>query len=70
MDTIDQHIQKDKEILEDPTTSPQQRRHVEDELFSLEEYKVKHPEDSHDPTSLELYCDSHPEALECKKYDV
>lgn len=70
MDTIDQHIQKDKEILEDPTTSPQQRRHVEDELVSLEEYKEKHPEDSHDPTALELYCDSHPEALECKKYDV
>lgn len=70
MDTIDQHIQKDKEILEDPTTSPQQRRHVEDELISLEGYKEKHPEDSHDPTALELYCDAHPEALECKKYDV
>jgi len=70
MDTIDQHIEKDKEILEDPTISSQQRRHLEDELVSLEEYKVKHPEDDHDPTSLELFCDSHPDAVECKKYDV
>ena len=28
MESIEQHIAKDKEILQDPTTSPQQRRHV------------------------------------------
>ena len=26
MDSIEQHIQKDKEILQDPTTNPQMRR--------------------------------------------
>lgn len=69
MDTIENHIQKDKEILSDPTISPQQRRHVEEELHDLEAYREKHPEDSHDPTSLELYCDTHPDASECRVYE-
>jgi len=69
MDTIDQHIQKDKEILDNPQTSPQARRHTEEELEALESYKVNHPEDTHDPTPLELYCDTHPGALECRCYD-
>jgi len=69
MSNIDQHIQKDKQVLDDPTTSPQARRHTEEELQALELYKANHPEDSHDPTPLELYCDSHPEALECRVYD-
>jgi len=69
MDTIENHIQKDKEILSDPTISPQQRRHVEEELHDLESYRERHPEDSHDPTSLELYCDTHPDASECRVYE-
>lgn len=69
MSNIDQHIDKDKQVLDDPTTSPQARRHTEEELHALESYKVNHPEDSHDPTPLELYCDSHPDALECRVYD-
>jgi len=69
MDNIDQHIQKDKEILDDPQTSPQARRHTEEELDALESYKVNHPNDDHDPTPLELYCDANPNALECRVYD-
>jgi len=69
MDSIENHIQKDKEILSDPTISPQQRRHVEGELHDLESYHDRHPEDNHDPTSLELYCDTHPDASECKVYE-
>jgi len=69
MDSIDQHIQKDMSILEDPTISPHARRHVEEELESLEKYKENHPEDLHDPTPLELYCDSNPDALECRIYE-
>jgi hypothetical protein len=69
MDTIDQHIQKDVEILNDPTTSSQSRRHIEEELVALEAYKVNHPEDSHDPTTLELYCDANPDAVECRIYE-
>jgi hypothetical protein len=66
---IEQHIEKDKQILDDPMISPQTRRHTSEELKSLEEYRENHPEDDHDPTPLELYCDSHPDALECRIYD-
>lgn len=69
MDSIEQHIQTDKNILEDPTISPQARRHLEGELKSLEKYKDNHPNDSHDPTALELYCEENPDALECRIYD-
>jgi hypothetical protein len=69
MKKIDEHIQKDKKILDDPMSSPQTRRHVEEELDALEKYKERHPEDDHDPTPLELYCDANPNALECRIYD-
>jgi hypothetical protein len=74
MESIEQHIEKDKEILQDPTVSPQMRRHIEGELHDLEEYVEHHKTeieggDHHDPTPLELYCDSNPSALECKVYD-
>lgn len=69
MDNIQQHIDNDKKILDDPTISPQMRRHTEEELRDLESYQQRHPEDNHDPTSLELFCDSHPDAAECKVYD-
>ena len=69
MKNIDAHIQRDKELLNDPTVSPQSRRHTQEELQALESYKENHPEDNHDPTSLELYCDANPEAPECKIYD-
>jgi len=74
MESIEKHIEKDKEILQDPTTSPQQRRHIEGELEELEAYAENHKDDieagdHHDPTPLELYCDANPSALECKVYD-
>ena len=28
MDNIEEHIKKDKDILQDPTTNPQMRRHL------------------------------------------
>ena len=69
MENIDQHIQKDEDLLSDPTISPQARRHTEEELEALKAYKENHPEDQHDPTPLELYCDANPEAPECLVYD-
>ena len=69
MENIEAHIQQDKKILDDPTISPQMRRHTQEELADLEAYAERHPEDQHDPTPLELYCDSHPDAPECKVYD-
>jgi len=74
MESIEKHIAKDKEIPQDPTTSPQQRRHIEGELQELEVYVEKHKKeieagDHHDPTPLELYCDSNPDADECRIYE-
>jgi len=74
MENIEQHIQKDKEILDNPQTSPQARRHTEEELAALEAYAENHKEqieagDHHDPSALELYCDANPSAPECLVYD-
>lgn len=69
MENIDKHIEEDKRILDDSTISPQMRRHTQDELEALETYKEHHPDDDHDPNALELYCDTHPDAAECKIYD-
>lgn len=69
MESIEKHIETDKKILEDPTISPQQRRHIEGELEELEAYAERHPNDHRDPTSLELFCDANPNALECRVYE-
>ena len=74
MKDIETHIQKDKEILQDPTVSPQMRRHIEEELHDLEDWVEHHKKeidagDHHDPTALELYCDRNPSEPECLIYD-
>lgn len=69
MDNINNHIEHDKKLLDDPTISSQARRHTQEELTSLEKYKDRHPEDDHDPTPFELYCDENPDALECRIYE-
>ena len=74
MENIEAHIAKDKEILDNPLTSPNQRRHIEGELHELEVYAENHKEeieagDHHDPSPLELFCEVEPSALECKVFD-
>jgi hypothetical protein len=67
--TLQQHIDDDKNELDDSNTNSQRRRHLEDELDSLEKYQKNHPESSQDPSSLELFCDNNPEAAECRIYE-
>ncbi len=67
--TLQQHIEEDKERLSDPNINAQSRRHYQEELDQLETYQERHPEETKDPTSLELYCDSHPDASECRMYE-
>ena len=74
MKSIEDHIQKDKDIIENPMTSPDARRHAKEELHELEEYAEHHKEeiaagDHHDPNALELFCDMHPDEPECLVYD-
>lgn len=66
---IQDHIQTDKKIVDDAMASSQSRRHAEEELEALEQYHSRHPEDDHDPTPLELFCDANPSALECRIYE-
>ena len=35
MESIEAHIQKDREILDDPQTNPAARRHIKEELHDL-----------------------------------
>lgn len=67
--TLQQHINDDRDELDNPETNAQRRRHIEDELDALEQYQVNHPDDDHDPNPLELFCDTHPDAAECKIYE-
>jgi hypothetical protein len=71
MKSIDEHIEKDRLEIESARAEGNEGkvRHLEEELKGLEEYKQHHPEDSHDPTPLEVFCDLNPEAPECKVYD-
>lgn len=69
--TIESHIENDKveiELAYQYGNLPK-AHHLEDELNQLETYHANHPEDHHDPTSLELYCNNNPSAPECLVYD-
>jgi hypothetical protein len=70
MENIQKHIEHDKKIVDDAMASSQSRRHAEEELEALERYRANHPEDEHDPTPLELYCNDNPSAEECRIYEV
>jgi hypothetical protein len=67
--SLQQHINDDYDELDNANTSAQRKRHLENEVSSLEQYQANHPDEDYDPTPLELYCDSHPDASECKIYD-
>lgn len=69
MENIEKHIEADKEELNGGNISAQRRRHIEQELHELEIYKENHPEDHHDPTALELFCEMQPDANECRIYE-
>lgn len=67
--TINQHINNNINELDSKNLSGQRRRHLQNELDSLERYQENHPNDFHDPTPLELYCNENPHALECRIYE-
>lgn len=67
---INEHIQNNKNELSDSLLSPQRKRHLSSELDQLNHYKENHPDDDRDPNALELYCDSNPDAPECKIFNL
>ena len=71
MNTIDEHIAKDKTEIEAAKAAGDQPkvRHLQDEVKELEEYKAHHPGEQKDPSPLEVFCDLNPDAPECLVYD-
>ena len=74
MKSIEDHIEKDKKIADDPLANHADRRHSKEEMNDLEEYAEHHKEeikagDHHDPNALEIFCDLHPDEPECLVYD-
>lgn len=67
--TLQQHINDDRDELNNSNTSGQRRRHLESELDALEKYQINHPDEDRDPNVLELFCDSNPSAPECRIYE-
>ena len=45
MESIEQHIKKDKDIIDDPTSNPAARRHAKVELEELETYAEHHKDE-------------------------
>ena len=45
MKSIEDHIKKDKDIVDDPLANPAARRHAKEELHDLEEYAEHHKEE-------------------------
>ena len=74
MKSIEDHIEADKAIIDDPLANPAARRHAKVELHDLVDYAEHHKKeieagDHHDPTALELFCEMEPDADECRIYD-
>ena len=67
--TLQQHINNNKDQINDPNTNGQRRRYLEDELDHLEKYQSNHPDTDHDPSGFEMFCDENPDAAECKIYE-
>ena len=67
--SLQQHIDRDRNELDNVDINPQRRRHIEDELEQLEKYQINHPDSDYDPSPLELFCDLNPSEPECKIYD-
>ncbi len=60
-------IQKELDIN---SINKQRKRYLESYLNELIAYSQRHPEVTEVPSSLALYCDLNPNAIECKIFDV
>ena len=71
MKTIDEHIQKDQEEFLKALSEHNDGkvRHLTEELQWLLDHKKEFPDDPHDPSPLELFCEQKPDEPECLVYD-
>ena len=57
------------EELGTTSLNKQRKRYLKSHLEDLLEYQKHHPDAIGIPSSLELFCDLNPHALECRIYD-
>lgn len=57
------------EELETSSLNEQRKRYLNSYLEELLEYQKHHPDAIGIPSSLELFCDLNPHALECRIYN-
>jgi hypothetical protein len=57
------------EELENSSMNSQRRRYLQNYLQEILEYQKNNPYNKEVPTSLQLFCDLNPHALECRIYD-
>lgn len=71
MKTIDEHIQKDQEEFLKALAAHDDGkvRHLTEELQWLLDHKKEFPNDTRDPSPLELFCEQNPDEPECLVYD-
>lgn len=67
--TLSQNIKEYEAEIDRSDISAQRRRHLNSQLNDLKKYQENHPNENHNPTPLELYCDLNPDALECRIYE-
>lgn len=60
-------IQKELDIN---SINKQRKRYLESYLSELISYSEKHPEKTEIPSALILFCDTNPDANECKIFDL
>jgi hypothetical protein len=69
MTPVEMHIENILNELYEPEISMQRRRHLEIEIYNLKNYQKNNPKETKIPSTLELFCDSNPNAPECKIYE-
>jgi hypothetical protein len=67
---IQETIKIIKQELDINSINKQRKRYLGSYLNELIAYSQRHPEDTEVPSSLTLYCDLNPDAIECKIFDV
>lgn len=59
-----------KRELDINSINKQRKRYLESYLSELVTYSERHPNETKIPSSLMLFCDSNPDASECRIFEV
>lgn len=59
-----------KKELDLNSINKQRKRYLESYLSELVAYSEHHPDETEIPSTLMLFCDSNPDAIECKIFEV